>query len=245
MATGLLIQSATYGSGNNTVDVKNEVTSQIYDGKIAVVVSPAALGVTDPAPGQIKTLTVSYSINGGSKNTVSVNDDETLNIDAPPARIASGLKIVKAQYGYDGNFTDVTSAVRTYVDNGSINMKVSPTTVGIPDPNPNKQKVLKVDLKINDEPSSQTIEDGKYFQLSAPSVNTIARSNPGASAFEFVWLFVSRIFTTVFLTFWIASSRVAYNAGGILYLVPTVCTFGWFPVLVLPFWSFAYHLIFG
>ena len=245
MATGLNIQSASYGVGTTVVDVKHEVVSHINNGKISLVVSPAALGVKDPAPGEIKTLTVTYTINGGSKNTTSAVDDDTFSIDAPPERMASGLKIVKAEYGYEGNFADVTSAVKTYVDNGTINMKVSPSAVGIPDPNPNKQKVLNVDVTINEEPSSYTIEDGKTFSISAPALNTITRTSPGESAGMFIFVFLSRLITCLILTFWFASIRVSYDAGGILYAIPTTFTLGWFPVIILPFCVFAYHVIFG
>ena len=149
MSTGVKIQSAKYGVGTTTKDVTKAVSAQLVDGKLNFVVTPAALNVNDPAPGQIKTLTVTYTINNGSPNTATAVDGEAMQIDAPPARIASGLQIKKAMYGYDGNYTDITSAVRTYLSNGSINVTVSASAMGIPDPNPQKQKFLKVDYEIN------------------------------------------------------------------------------------------------
>jgi hypothetical protein len=172
MSSGLSILSALYGAGSTTVDVKSAVSSQIRDGSISLVVSPSALNVEDPAPGKNKTLTVDYSINGGSSNTTAVKDGDYLKIDAPPVRLASGLQIVKADYGYEGNFADVTDAVKNLVSNGSISMTVSPSAVGIPDPNPAKPKLLKVDYTLNGASASQSIRDGKKFAVSAPPLNS-------------------------------------------------------------------------
>jgi hypothetical protein len=52
---------------------------------------------------------------GGSSNTKTVKDGDYFKIDAPPERIASGLQIVKAQYGYEGNYADVTDAVQNHL----------------------------------------------------------------------------------------------------------------------------------
>jgi hypothetical protein len=252
MATGIRIKSATYGIATSSVDVSKEVLSYLQNGRISFVVSPAALNIQDPAPGQVKTLSAIYTINNGKNNSISVTDDQTFTIDAPPARIASGLQIKKAEYGYDTNYTDVTSAVRTYLDNGSIDMKVSPTTVGIPDPNPTKQKFLKVDVEINGEPSSYKIEDGKHFTLSAPAVDTLATESPSQSFGSFMGTFFNRIFTMLFLTFWFASTRVTYdygkglfNGGQYILGALTLATGGLFPVLILPFFTFVWKLIYG
>ena len=170
MTTGVKIQSAKYGVGTNTVDVTKAVSAQLRDGRLNFVVTPSALNVDDPAPGQLKTLTVTYSINNGASNTATAVDGDSIDIDAPPARLASGLQIKKAQYGYDKSYTDVTSAVRTYLNDGSINLTVSPSSLGIPDPNPQKVKYLMVDYTINDEPGSKKIQDGQKFQIHAPAV---------------------------------------------------------------------------
>jgi hypothetical protein len=168
MATGIKITKATYGAGSKTVDVKAAVSSNIKDGELNLIVSPDSLGVEDPAPGQTKQLTVSYTINDGDTNTKSAYDNESILISAPPAKVASGLDIVKAQYGYPGNMTDVTDAIRNYISNGLIKLKVSPSAVGIPDPNPNKQKTLEVDYTLNGAKNSESIKDNSMFSVSAP-----------------------------------------------------------------------------
>jgi hypothetical protein len=68
------------------------------------VVTADSLNVADPAPGQPKQLTVTYTINNGRSNTETVQENGVLTISAPPTRSANGLAIVKAEYGYDGNW---------------------------------------------------------------------------------------------------------------------------------------------
>ena len=122
-----------------------------------------------------------------------------VSIDAPPATLASGLQIVKAEYGYSGNFTDVTDALQSQLNNGSINILVGYKAVGIPDPNPNKQKELKVEYTINGKKASDTLKDGKRFKVSAPPAEGNSNSTPSQSVGSFIGIIfasVSRFFAT-------------------------------------------------
>jgi hypothetical protein len=194
MSTGLSIVQATYGSGS-TVDVTKSVAALVNDGVLKFTVSPNTLNVTDPAPGQIKQLNISYTINGGSRNTTTVKDNDIVDISAPPVRLATGLQITKAEYGYPGNYTDVTDAVQGLMSsNGSINLKVGFSQVGLPDPNPNKQKDLKVEYTINGAPSSQTIKDGAKFRVSAPATEATSNSTPSQTVGSIVGIIFWNIF---------------------------------------------------
>jgi hypothetical protein len=168
MSTGLKILNATYGTSSKKVDVTSSVSSNIKNGSISLVVTPDSLGVPDPAPGSTKSLNVSYSINNGKANSQSISDNGTFIVSAPPETDATGLEITKAEYGYPGNFTDVTGAIQTHVKDGSIKLKVSPATVGIPDPNPNKQKSLQIEYTLNGAENSATYNDGETLQINAP-----------------------------------------------------------------------------
>jgi hypothetical protein len=178
MSTGITIVRAVYGTSTTSTDVTNTVASLVKDGSLKFTVSPTTLNTADPAPGQLKTLLVTYTINGGGDNFLSKNDNDVVTIDAPPVTTASGLQIVKAEYGYTGNYTDVTDSLQSQVNNGSININVGFKTVGIPDPNPNKQKELKVEYTINGKKSSETIKDGKPFKLSAPPAEAKSNTTP-------------------------------------------------------------------
>ena len=243
--SGISISTAKYGVGSTTVDALAGVTSQDHDGVINFTVSASALNVEDPAPGQTKTLNVTYTINGGSSNSVAVKDGEVLHIDAPPARTASGLEITKAQYGYQGNYTDVTNAVQDKVSNGSISLKVGFAAVGLPDPNPQKQKELKVEYKINGAASSQTVSDGQTFSISAPPIAGSANlgstdyTSPiwnACSGFVKVFYFVS-----ILLLSWKVGQQ--YNQGAaIMLVIATFISYGIFPIFVMPIIIFWWRL---
>ena len=190
MSTGLSVLSATYGIRATVVDVTNAVAALVKDGSLKFTVSPTTLNVDDPAPGQLKMINITYSINGGSSNTLTKNDNDLVSIDAPPATIASGLQIVKGEYGYTGNFTDVTDSLQSQINNGSINIVVGFKAVGIPDPNPNKQKELKVEYTINGKKSADTFKDGQRFKVSAPPVEGKTNSKASENVGSFFWMFV-------------------------------------------------------
>lgn len=179
MSTGLSIVQAIYGNSGASVDVTKSVAALVKDGVLKFTVTPTTLNTTDPAPGQLKQLDISYTINGGSRNSTTVKDNDIVDISAPPIRLATGFQITKAEYGYPGNYTDVTDAVQGLVSSsGSIDLKVGFKAVGLPDPNPNKQKDLKVEYTINGAPSSKTIKDGAKFSMSAPATEATSNTKP-------------------------------------------------------------------
>lgn len=211
MSTGLVINKASYGAGSTTVDVTSAVSSQVKDGVLNFTVSPSVFSIDDPAPGQLKTANITYTINGGSKNSLSVKDGGLVFIDAPPARAASGLQIVKAEYGYAGNFTDVTNAVQNLMkSDGSINFKVGHKQVGLPDPNPNKQKELAVQFTINGAPSTATYTDGETFKLSAPPKESAAAKDSGPSFFGALF---SGVWWFAIMFLYVLSIFVSYDFG--------------------------------
>jgi hypothetical protein len=212
--SGIKISKAIYGSGSSTVDVTKTVMSNIKDGNLSLVVSPDSLGVQDPAPGQLKTLTVNYTINNGSAMTDAVKDNEVLMISAPPERTASGLQITKAQYGYSGNFTDVTDALQNQISNGSINIKVGPSTMGIPDPNPNKQKTLEVEYTINGSANSQSLVDGKTFRVSAPPVEGQSNASATDNVYSVVWILIKNALHFAAAYLFMVSVMTMMDLGG-------------------------------
>lgn len=199
--SGIKILKATYGIGSTTVDVTKGVASHIKDGVLNLTVTPDSLNVTDPAPGQLKSLDVSYTINNGSSMSQLIKDNEVLMISAPPERKATGLQITKAEYGYAGNFVDVTDAIQNHIRNGSIKIKVSPSTAGVPDPNPNKLKTLSVQYEINGSPNSIDVDDGKTLNISAPPEELADNKTPtqhAMSIFSMVYMAVGK-FLAMFL----------------------------------------------
>ena len=247
--SGIKILKASYGAGSKTVDVTSAVSSHIKDGELNLVVTPDSLNVSDPAPNQPKQLNVSYTVNNGSKNSSVINDNGVLLISAPAERKADGLQIIKAEYGYAGNYTDVTSAIQTHVRNGSINIKVGPSTAGIPDPNPNKQKNLQVDYSLNGAKNSQSFNDGQTFQLSAPPEEQASNQSPSQHVFSIGWIAYKGISYFIAMFLYTLSIYTCYDLsvptgfpglvlGGIGVVFPFIAFWG------LPFIMFFRRLIY-
>lgn len=236
--SGIKITKAIYGTGTKTVDVTAGVSTHIRDGTLSLVVSADALNIPDPVPGQQKILNVEYTINNGKPNAQMVKDNEMLMISAPSEIKAVGLQITKAEYGYAGNFTDVTDAIQTHVRNGSINIKVGPDTAGIPDPNPNKQKSLEVEYTINGSKNMMSLTDGKQFMLSAPPMESSGGSDQSVGTmigYAILWALIYSLHAiSVFASYHygkLFNQYVGYFFGGIS-LVPggffAVCLFAMF-----------------
>lgn len=250
MSTGLTISKASYGSGSKTVDVTSAVSAKVKDGVLNFTVSPTSLNVDDPAPGQLKQIEIDYTINNGSKNTITKKDNDLVSIDAPPLRVASGLQIVKAEYGYSGNWTDVTDALQNLMkSDGSIDLKVGFKEVGLPDPNPNKHKELKVDYTINGSKSTQNLKDGERFRMDAPPREDTSNQKIGNPIPSLIWTVVMGFFHFIGAFIWILGMYTTYNigyqAGGDVGGYLLVGTVGWIPFftfLVMPFFIFAIRL---
>lgn len=250
MSTGLVINKALYGTGTNTVDVTGAVSSKVKDGVLNFTVSPTSLNVDDPAPGQLKQVDIVYTINGGKKNEMMKKDNDLVWIDAPPAREASGLQIVKAEYGYSGNFTDVTDALQNLMkSDGSIDVKVGFKELGLPDPNPNKQKTLGVEYTINGAQSITNLKDGERFRMNAPPREDTSNQKIGNPIPSLIWTVVTGFFHFIGAFIWILGMYTTYNigyqAGGDVGGYLLVGTVGWIPFftfLVMPFFIFAIRL---
>ena len=249
MSTGLSILSATYGIRATVVDVTTAVAALVKDGSLRFTVSPTTLNVDDPAPGQLKMINITYTINGGSSNTLTKNDNDLVSIDAPPAVLASGLQIIKGEYGYSGNFTDVTDALQSQLNNGSINIVVGYKAVGIPDPNPNKQKELKVEYTINGKKSSDTIKDGHRFKVSAPPLEGKSNSTPSQDVGSFIGIIFSSVSRFFGIFLWVTSIFAGIEFGNqfispilfgaLCFFMPGLAFWG------LPFFTFIIRLFYS
>jgi len=247
--SGIKILKASYGTGTTTVDVTKSVASNVKDGVLNLTVTPDSLNVTDPAPGQLKTLDVSYTINNGSTMGQMVKDNEVLMLSAPPERKATGLQITKAEYGYAGNFTDVTDAIQNHVRNGTINIKVGPSTAGVPDPNPNKLKTLSVQYEINGAPNTIEVDDGKTLKISAPPEELADNKTPTQHAFSvfgmvyksigmFLAMFLYTLSVYACMGLSVATGFPEFALGAIGIVLPYVAFWG------LPFVLFFRRLIY-
>lgn len=241
MSTGLTINKALYSAGSTSTDVTSAVSKKVKDGVLNFTVSPSAFGIDDPAPGQQKTLDLVYTINDGKKNEMMKKDNDLVWIDAPPARVASGLQIVKAEYGYSGNFTDVTNALQDLMkSDGSIDVKVGFKELGIPDPNPNKQKQLSVEYTINGAQTINNFTDGQHFRVSAPAKEDLSGSPKIQEGLgSFIWLLIGGVFKTLGIFLQFSSGFITAKYGEYLFGPSEV--FWWIFMMIglfIPFFGF-------
>lgn len=211
--SGLNILSATYGTSSASKDVTQIITGLVNDGILNLSISTHSLNVEDPAPGQVKTLKITYTINGGSSTTIEEIDGGSISLNAPPERHASGLQIKKAEYGVDGNMTDVTDAVRRKMNKGSINLKVGFNEVGLPDPNPQKQKHLSVNYTINGAENSKTFKDGEMFNVSAPAISSASTEPISDDAEKFIDVIKKTLVKFILWFFYGVSIKSCYDFG--------------------------------
>jgi len=82
-----------------------------------------------------------------------------------------GLKIIKASYGVETQFVDVTKEIQGLNNNGELNFIVSAQSLGILDPNPGSPKILQIQYKVNNGHTNlEKFNDGEQVKLSIPTI---------------------------------------------------------------------------
>ncbi len=162
--SSLQIHRATYGSEYRTVDVTSRLNSQIQDGQLNLQVNSNSMG-SDPAPGQSKTLTVQYAVNGQTNQTV-VTDGDTLRLNSSTyaGNQPGTLLINRATYGSGYRSSDVTARLNSQVRSNQLNLLVTNATMG-GDPAPNLAKSLTVQYAINGQTSQVVVNEGDTLRL--------------------------------------------------------------------------------
>ncbi|MBN2643650.1 MAG: hypothetical protein JXR78_18515 [Victivallales bacterium] len=135
LAGDLEIISATYGNGDNKVDVTEKVKAAVVeDTFICVTVSNNFAG-SDPAKGKAKTMKVEYKVDGETKTAEVKEKKDFIVIAAIPVE-GEGLKVIKAYYGAPGKWMDVKDIVtkalednkKLAVNNGTFKKDPAPGT---------------------------------------------------------------------------------------------------------------------
>jgi hypothetical protein len=83
------------------------------------------------------------------------------------------MEIIKAMYGHEGNWIDVTKEIKAMDNEGEISFTVSPQNIGVLDPAPGVTKSLQAQVVINKgSPTTIIAEDFNTFKISAPADKT-------------------------------------------------------------------------
>jgi hypothetical protein len=157
----LQIARATYGSGYHTSDVTSRLNSQIHSDQLKVQVDNNTMG-GDPAPGQAKTLTVDYALNGRNERII-VREGDMLRL---PNRVnaQNNLQIDRATYGVDYRNLDVTSRLNSQIRGDELTLPVNRNTMG-GDPAPGQAKSLTVQYSLNGRASQVIVNEGDTLRL--------------------------------------------------------------------------------
>jgi hypothetical protein len=183
IAQGGELVRADWGVPGNRVDVTSRVRTFIHDGVLQLEVTRFSLGI-DPAPHQNKDLIVRVRRWDGKVEEYKYPERSTCSLELiPPDRREArehhdwdrdhdrdydrhehGLRILRADYGVDGQFVDVTDTLRSRVGEGRLSVRVDNYTLGV-DPAPGVHKYLRVDYVFRGERRNVMVDEKTFLQL--------------------------------------------------------------------------------
>jgi hypothetical protein len=174
--------SATYGSGDNRVDVTNRLQSFARGGNLVVRVSNQTMGV-DPAPRQPKDLRVQARDTNGQVHDYLFREGEMASLQVsyqPDLRRAyrdddddrrgrdwdrrDDLVIEHAFYGINNATAEVTGHLQDLVRGNSLVIRVSNETLGI-DPAHDHGKVLCVFYRFRGERRASIVRETEQLVI--------------------------------------------------------------------------------
>jgi hypothetical protein len=145
-AQGGQLVAAEFGIPGSRVDVTPQVRALAREGILQFEVTRQVLGV-DPAPGRPKDLMIRVRHWGGDVQEYVFPEHAMVNLEFDPDRPYEwherGLYIMRAYYGGEGHFANVTQQLRQMVDGGRLYLRVDNEHIGV-DPDPHVHKVLRV-----------------------------------------------------------------------------------------------------
>jgi hypothetical protein len=159
---GLRILRAEYGAGDRLVDVTARLNSQIRDGQLSLTVTNDTMG-RDPVEEHRKALTVWYEYRGRTA-TITVPEKSVLTLPNGNPSYVGNLVIMRAQYGADYRFRDVTGLLSSRVQSDQLNMRINNDAMG-GDPAPDRPKILTVSYEFNGQPGQVVISENGTLNL--------------------------------------------------------------------------------
>ncbi|HYM77429.1 MAG TPA: DUF3395 domain-containing protein [Candidatus Dormibacteraeota bacterium] len=190
MAQGGELVGAEWGVPGRKVDVTSRVRTFIHDGVLQIEVTRFNLGI-DPAPHENKVLVIRLREWDGDIKAYSYPERSVarLQLDPPDGHARReehereerheqgydrrdngyehrerGLQILRAYYGADGQFMNVTEAVRSQINDGRLFFHVDNYSMG-GDPLPGVHKRLRILYTIGGERRNVVIDEKTDLQL--------------------------------------------------------------------------------
>jgi len=175
-AQGGELVRAEWGVPGNRVDVTERVRSFVRDGVLRLEITRFNLGI-DPAPHQNKDLVLRVRRWDGEVEEFKYPERSTVTVELDPQdrwerhgdhdrddRRERGFQILRAYYGADGQFVNVTDALRSHVAEGRLFMRVDNYNLGI-DPQPGIHKLLRVLYTFNGERRNIVVDEKTDLRL--------------------------------------------------------------------------------
>lgn len=181
-AQGGELVKAEWGVPGHRVDVTARVRTYVHDNVLHLEVTRFNLGV-DPAPHQVKDLVIYLREWDGDVKDYSYPEKSTAHLELDPddrwdrrgdwrsdrrdARYdprERGLNILRAYYGADGQFANVTDVLRSRVDSGRLYLRVDNNNLGV-DPVPGVHKRLRVLYVLNGQRRNIVVEEKTDLRL--------------------------------------------------------------------------------
>lgn len=181
MAQGGELVRAEWGVPGSRVDVTARVRTFIRDGILQLEVTRFNLGI-DPAPHQNKELLIrvrhwngeveeykypersTCALELGRRDRWEAHERREERREDAYDRHGPRLRILRADYGADGQFADVTDALRSRIDDGRLNLRVDNYSLGI-DPLPGRHKWLRVEYVYRGERRNVTVDEKTFLRL--------------------------------------------------------------------------------
>src|ERR1700678_1229132 len=138
--------AAEFGAGGHPIDVTPQVRSFMHDGMLRFDVTDQTFGA-DPARGHVKDLYIRIRHWDGNVEEFHFPEYAHVNLVLDPERgyeyHDQGFHIMRAYYGGNGHFVDVTEQLRSMKRDGRLFLMVDNQTMG-GDPDPSVHKTLRV-----------------------------------------------------------------------------------------------------
>jgi len=186
LAQGGELVGAEWGVPGAKVDVTSRVRTFMHDGILQFEATRFVLGI-DPAPHQNKTLVLRIRHWDGAVREYSYPERSTVNLELDPEdrgewrdghehhdrddrreegyeRRERGLQIMRAYYGAEGQFANVTDALRSRMDDGHLFLHVDNYSMGV-DPLPGVHKSLRVLYFIDGERRNIVVDEKTDLRL--------------------------------------------------------------------------------
>jgi hypothetical protein len=180
---------AEYGAGDTWVDVTARVASLVRDESLNIRVDNETLG-GDPTPGRHKTLRLRVRDESGRVSVLSYGEKDVIGMTirregrrrgdrgpeererrearGPAEGEASGLQIIRAEYGTDQRYANVSARLASRIHGDRLSLRVTNDAMG-GDPAEDHRKTLTVWYRYNGRTASATVGEGDDLNLPGDS----------------------------------------------------------------------------